>query len=356
MPKIKSENKSVIAFRAKKGKNKWKALVRVVGGDRSNVKEADKSDSKHCCQHCDYTTDGLGRLNAHQVCHSTTRPFVCKYDDCGQAFKRHNSLQRHVKALHLKERLFACGICQKKFSQNQSLQDHIFIHCDLKSFSCPTDNCPKVFQTPKYLKAHLNRRHPTSENSPAAKKICASVEEMKSQAMDQLKKAMQQKNGLSTNTNINNLSPIEPFRCEVDDCTFSCRLWRSLRSHYKFAHSHLYNPKTKTIDSTSNAKTTDSKTASKKASPVPEPKRLTIECHDTKESIEIEVSTDNPIDDNHNVHNVSHNLRSVDNLIIQKMSSNTYFFECNFLKCNYRTKSFDKIADHFIAHWDQMKI
>ena len=320
-----TENNTSVGFKVKKNKNKFKVNV--------NYK---KTDEKYYCKGCQYVGDCLARIKAHLICHSEGRPFVCQYDGCEQSFKRSNSLKRHVSAVHLNERLYSCNICQKKFTQSQSLNDHIFTHLEKKSFQCRLETCNKKFQTPKSLKAHQNRRHLQiiSRMSPQkSHKFNENVEQMKTKAIKVLNSMIAQKTGLTPNTNINNVRPYQLFKCSVEGCGQSFQLQRSLKSHQKYSHSEYYQKGDK-----QNHDSNDDNSGSE------------TETYVSRESsVEKEDSEDRDCDKN-----ISQRQTISDNIIIDRISNNTYYFECNFNNCFFKTKSFEKITQHFDSHWQIM--
>ena len=106
----------------------------------------------HLCHYCDYKSVDSSSLSQHiKMVHDKERPFVCSI--CGTSFgtkqkltihmNRHtgtkthlckycdfksvesSGLNRHVRAVHEKEKPFVCLICNKGFGQNSQLKTHI---------------------------------------------------------------------------------------------------------------------------------------------------------------------------------------------------------------------------------------
>lgn len=57
-----------------------------------------------------------------------------------------------------KKGLFQCDYCQKQFDTKSSLRRHVYLHLDIKKFTC--HKCNKVFRKQLYLSAHITRQHP----------------------------------------------------------------------------------------------------------------------------------------------------------------------------------------------------
>ena len=55
--------------------------------------------------------------------------------------------------IHTKEKPYECGICEKKFSQKSSLNNHIRIHTGDRPFGC--DVCGKRFTDRSTSNKHL---------------------------------------------------------------------------------------------------------------------------------------------------------------------------------------------------------
>ena len=55
--------------------------------------------------------------------HEETRNYVC--DNCGQAFKRPETLKDHIKYVHDKIRNHDCQFCYKVFGRKPDLKKHI---------------------------------------------------------------------------------------------------------------------------------------------------------------------------------------------------------------------------------------
>ena len=61
------------------------------------------------------------------------KPHLCTY--CDKKFSSNHLLKQHVRS-HTGERPFSCNYCEKRFTQSHSLQSHEFIHTGEKPFSC----------------------------------------------------------------------------------------------------------------------------------------------------------------------------------------------------------------------------
>ncbi len=316
-----------------------------------------KNDLNYYCNECQYKSESMGRMNAHMICHSTVRPFVCEEDNCFQAFKRSHSLKRHIKSCHLNEKPFCCHICDKCFTQSNSLKDHLFLHSSRKAFIC--QYCGKSFQTPKNLKSHQKRRHSTkskglkistnvnksSTDVLFSPKISSFEAKRKKSRLDVENNVSEVDNSLSSslspntdksstdisidskvnsfeanveNSSLNNCSKgVKPFKCSFPNCGQTFQLSRSLKKHFKYNHKTQENQSSMTD----------------------------ISIADSKQETIVSKAT---------ISQSKAFNKSSDTHIIKQISNNTFLYYCNFDDCIYKTKKFDQIADHFVQHWEQM--
>lgn len=94
--------------------------------------------------------------------HYDDRPFVCEESGCSAAFTRKDHLERHMlKHTPDKDKPFHCSICDKAVNSRQHLKRHERTH--FKSFQCPFDNCPEAFYKHQSLKAHISQVHETNQ-------------------------------------------------------------------------------------------------------------------------------------------------------------------------------------------------
>lgn len=59
--------------------------------------------------------------------------------------------------VHMDERNFHCDICEKKFLDARTLDDHICTHTGEKPFSC--DFCDMRFTQASSLRSHIKNKH-----------------------------------------------------------------------------------------------------------------------------------------------------------------------------------------------------
>ncbi|KAG8977572.1 hypothetical protein FRB90_008757 [Tulasnella sp. 427] len=113
----------------------------------------------------------------------------CPFAECSQSFARPTDLKRHVKAVHLKVKEFACTICGRAFAQKGGMTTHMNTHTKARPFECrvgcgrdfsdpssrsrhefeahapPSFKCPEcseLFKRKETLKAHIGENHPGS--------------------------------------------------------------------------------------------------------------------------------------------------------------------------------------------------
>ena len=74
-------------------------------------------------------------------------------------------VSRHIKTVHLKEKPAACleQGCGKKFSNRQSLEDHLRTAHGSPKMMCPEQGCYKEFSERRNLEYHLRVTHGASK-------------------------------------------------------------------------------------------------------------------------------------------------------------------------------------------------
>ncbi|KAJ3644571.1 hypothetical protein Zmor_022294 [Zophobas morio] len=138
------------------------------------------------CEVCGLTVKTID-IKYHMMCHSSV---VYKCDFCDKEFKRKNNkvlherrehkgeanfvcetcgkrfysapyLKRHISAIHLKLKPFACNNCDLSFSTRNSLRTHSRQHTDERPYKC--DYCGEGFKQKVSLKSHLRSQHDVHE-------------------------------------------------------------------------------------------------------------------------------------------------------------------------------------------------
>jgi len=94
----------------------------------------------YLCTVCDKRFTQKRSLNDHKRIHSGEKPFVCTV--CDKQFSRKGSLKRH-KRMHSGEKPFVCTVCDKRFTEKGSLKTHKQLHSEGQLYSCT--QCEKRF-------------------------------------------------------------------------------------------------------------------------------------------------------------------------------------------------------------------
>nr|XP_014342108.1 PREDICTED: transcription factor IIIA [Latimeria chalumnae] len=123
----------------------------------------------HLCKHtgekpfvCDYKGCGKGftrnyHLTRHQLIHGGEKPFQCPNDGCNAAFSTKSNLKRHTENKHgNQDAPYVCDFeaCGKAFKKHQQLKIHQCEHTNLLPFECDYEGCNKRFPVPSKLRRH----------------------------------------------------------------------------------------------------------------------------------------------------------------------------------------------------------
>ncbi|XP_023314530.1 zinc finger protein 888-like [Trichogramma pretiosum] len=92
--------------------------------------------------------------------HNRSKPFECEV--CHKSFGCKSNRNKHINAVHNHDKPFECDICHKSFNRKYDLKNHVkAIHDRSKPFQC--EFCRKSFGYQSILKRHINAVHDRSK-------------------------------------------------------------------------------------------------------------------------------------------------------------------------------------------------
>lgn len=101
------------------------------------------------CAECHGKFTSNKNLKSHMLIHSGEKPFSCTI--CNARFTQPSTLRSHKK-IHAEEKTFSCDICNKTFVQKSNMTSHRMRHSIERNFGC--DFCQNRFHTKADLLRH----------------------------------------------------------------------------------------------------------------------------------------------------------------------------------------------------------
>lgn len=121
-------------------------------GTEDSGEDNDES-RKHCCKLCSSKFKMRGDLQRHvKIVHERQKLYSCS--TCGKSFGHSGHLNRHVNSVHLQRRRFKCPLCGFQFFQASHLQSHMnHVHGEKKSIEC--EHCGVRVKSQSAMRYHL---------------------------------------------------------------------------------------------------------------------------------------------------------------------------------------------------------
>ncbi|KAI4158903.1 MAG: hypothetical protein L6R39_000462 [Caloplaca ligustica] len=122
------------------------------------------SDLKtHLCTYpnCGKAFNRPAKLSLHILSHTKSRPFVCPHQPCTKDFQRQSHLKHHIKSAHSDVRDYVCGWegCGKSFITATRLKRHHGAHEGREKFKCAVFGCGQTFRKHVTLQKHIITVH-----------------------------------------------------------------------------------------------------------------------------------------------------------------------------------------------------
>ncbi|KAL8923334.1 MAG: hypothetical protein Q9172_003175 [Xanthocarpia lactea] len=117
----------------------------------------------HLCTYkdCGKAFNRPAKLAQHVLSHTNTRPFVCPHESCSKDFLRRSHLSHHIKSAHSDVRDYACEWpgCEKSFITATRLKRHHGAHEGRTKFQCTVSGCGQTFRKHGTLQKHIVTVH-----------------------------------------------------------------------------------------------------------------------------------------------------------------------------------------------------
>lgn len=108
------------------------------------------------CPVCGKIFQILSKMRVHlKEVHIREKNFACSM--CDQKFFSKTHVQKHM-VKHFGDRVHECNVCKKSYARKQTLKDHMRIHSNEKKFICAV--CSQTFVQNNSLRLHMKVHHP----------------------------------------------------------------------------------------------------------------------------------------------------------------------------------------------------
>lgn len=123
---------------------------------------SDLSKCHHCpYDGCKKSFNRPAKLGQHIRSHTNTRPFICPHTLCTKDFLRESHLKHHIKSAHSNVRDYVCekDVCGKSFVTATRLKRHMAAHEGREKHRCTMAGCGQTFRKHGTLQKHVITVH-----------------------------------------------------------------------------------------------------------------------------------------------------------------------------------------------------
>ena len=119
------------------------------------------TDLKFTCESCGEQFPFESQLKDHRIKHLTSKGHTCFAKKCSKSFKNKSSLIRHLKVHDGKTHYCLEDSCSYSNQDEQNLKSHMIVHTDIHQYSCM--RCGQAFKHHTQMARHVNNNVCTTD-------------------------------------------------------------------------------------------------------------------------------------------------------------------------------------------------